>query len=202
MSRLYVPLAAGLLLIIVAGAVAVAGTPTQSSSFYGVVTLDGASVPAGTLISAWMDGVKLAEAPTTRVGGYAIYLISVPGDDPDTPQVEGGREDRPIHFRVAGYEAVELAPWRAGTRTRLDLTSATAWSDRISRLQSSIAQNVVISGVVQDCLTGAGIPGERVRVLESPAFAALTAPDGSYQIEAALPLPAEYTVEIRHPGFF
>jgi hypothetical protein len=33
------------------------------SSFYGSIAASGFSIPAGTRVSAWIGGVKLAEAP-------------------------------------------------------------------------------------------------------------------------------------------
>lgn len=62
--------------------------------------------------------------------------------------------------------------------------------------------NVLITGVVQDCTTGAGVGGAVVRILEAPSFATVTAGDGSYTLGATLALPAEYTIEVTHPSFF
>ncbi len=62
--------------------------------------------------------------------------------------------------------------------------------------------NVVISGTVQDCLTGAGVGGATVRIVESPSDAAVTDANGNYTIVATLVLPSEYTVEVTHPSFF
>ncbi|MFQ5592624.1 MAG: SH3 domain-containing protein [Anaerolineae bacterium] len=202
MSRFKVALAVGILLAVAAGSAGLAGVPDGSSGFYGAVQLDGANVSDGALVSAWMDGVKFAEATTTLAGNNPAYLVRVPADDPNTPQIEGGREGRPIFFRVAGYEAAQLAPWRAGTLVRLDLAASTTDSRPITSAVDPRGGNVVISGVVQDCRTGAGVDGETVHVRQVPAVSTLTAEDGRYTLVAQLALPAEYTIEIRHPTYF
>lgn len=62
--------------------------------------------------------------------------------------------------------------------------------------------NVVISGTVEDCLTGAGVGGATVRIVESPGYMTTTDANGNYVIIATLVLPAEYTIEVTHPGYF
>lgn len=62
--------------------------------------------------------------------------------------------------------------------------------------------NVVITGKVEDCLTGAGVEGATVHVKESPTAAATTDTQGNYTIIATLTLPAEYTIEVTHPNYF
>jgi len=66
-------------------------TPPPPSSFWGTVTLDGAAVPAGTVISARINGIQYISSPVTISGGLAYYAFGVPGDDPDTLDIiEGG----------------------------------------------------------------------------------------------------------------
>lgn len=65
-----------------------------------------------------------------------------------------------------------------------------------------VAGNVVISGSVQDCVTGAGVAGASVRIVEAPSAATTTDAKGNYEIVASLVLPAEYTVEVTHPNYF
>lgn len=62
--------------------------------------------------------------------------------------------------------------------------------------------NVVISGTVQDCLTGAGVGGATVRIVESPSDSTTTDANGNYAIRTTLTLPAEYTLEVTHPQYF
>ena len=100
--------------------------PPRPSSFYGTVTLDGVSVPERTVVSAWINGVQYAEVATTVTNGDATFVLDVPGDDPNTPQVEGGREGQVIIFEVAGYAAGQMALWHDGGVSELNL-AAIAW---------------------------------------------------------------------------
>ncbi|MFQ5855702.1 MAG: LysM peptidoglycan-binding domain-containing protein [Anaerolineae bacterium] len=62
--------------------------------------------------------------------------------------------------------------------------------------------NVIIKGTVQDCLTGAGVGGATVRVVEAPDASATTDANGNYEIIATLGLPGEYTIEVTQPNYF
>jgi LysM repeat protein len=62
--------------------------------------------------------------------------------------------------------------------------------------------NVIISGTVEDCLTGAGVGGATVRIVESPGNVTTTDENGNYVLVATLVLPAEYTIEVTHPTYF
>jgi uncharacterized repeat protein (TIGR01451 family) len=117
-------LALAVLLALMSSSVTLAGPPPLPSSFYGTVKLNGANVPPSALISAWIDGVKYAETLTTVDAGDSVYLIDVPGDDPATPPVEGGRDGQVIVFRIDGITTSQTASWRSGSHSRLDLTSS------------------------------------------------------------------------------
>jgi len=121
--------------------------PPLPSSFYGTVTLDGAAVPAGTPIAAWVGGLKVAETLTTLAGSNSVFVLDVPGDRPATPEVEGGREGQPILFRVGGYAAAQIALWRSGTVTPLNLT-AIAWDGADLVLLKDDGQTAAASGEV------------------------------------------------------
>ena len=89
--------------------------PADPSSFWGTVTLDGASVPAGTIVSAHIGGQEKASVETIMVGDDAYYSISVPG-------VEGETE---VIFYVGGYLAADPGTWVAKQNTHLDLVATT-----------------------------------------------------------------------------
>jgi len=83
MNKLKMALTLGILLILVTDSAGHAGSPPLPASFYGTMQMDGAGVPAGTLVSAWINGVEYAETtttpsapPTSRPRGCA--LISAP----------------------------------------------------------------------------------------------------------------------------
>ncbi|MFQ6058430.1 MAG: cohesin domain-containing protein [Anaerolineae bacterium] len=102
----------------------VKATPPAPSGFYGTVTMYGANVPDGTVVSAWIDGVQYGDpAYTVTEGGQSIYSIEVPGDDPDTPGVkEGGEPGDVIDFKVGGVTANQTGTWSEGFNQGLDLT--------------------------------------------------------------------------------
>jgi hypothetical protein len=54
--------------------------------------------------------------------GNSVYSIAVPGDDPDTLQVEGGVLGDTIVFQVDGANASETGTWQSGTNVELNLT--------------------------------------------------------------------------------
>ncbi|MBN1248387.1 MAG: VCBS repeat-containing protein [Anaerolineae bacterium] len=103
-------------------------TPALPSSFYGGIMLDGADVPEDTIVSAWIDGVQVAEARTTTAEVFlprAVYVLDVPGDDPQTPGVDGGHIGAVVLFRVGGYAAGQIALWHPGTVKELNLAATT-----------------------------------------------------------------------------
>jgi hypothetical protein len=104
-------------------AAALAAPPPLPSSFYGIVLLDGAVVPDGTLVSTWIDGTKVAETTTSSVNGDSVYVVDIPGDDPATPSIEGGQDGDTIIFQVAGIEADQTALWAGGEVTEQNLTA-------------------------------------------------------------------------------
>ncbi|MDH7488907.1 MAG: hypothetical protein QHH80_05315 [Anaerolineae bacterium] len=100
--------------------------PRLPSAFYGTVKMNGANVPNGTLVSAWINGVKYAETTTfmTTINGQqvSVYTITVPGDDPSTPGIEGGNEGDTVVFRVGTDLADQTGTWHEGTDVALNLT--------------------------------------------------------------------------------
>jgi hypothetical protein len=109
-----------LLMAAVPSAVAV---PPLPSSFYGLAKVNGSNVPPGTVISAWINGVKYAEKTVKLEAGDTVYVgLDVPGDDPQIPGKEGGVPGDVIVFYIGQQEADPTAPWQGGMYARLDLT--------------------------------------------------------------------------------
>lgn len=101
--------------------------PGFPSAFYGTVTQNGQNVPNGTQVTAWINGVQYAATTTfiTTIGSQqvSVYTITVPADDPSTPEViEGGNEGDTIIFRVGGYLTDQTGVWHEGTDVELNLT--------------------------------------------------------------------------------
>ncbi len=93
------------------------------SSFYGLVEGNGASVPLGTIISAWINGVQYAETGCILYNGISVYSMDVPADDPGTLGItEGGIEGDLVIFKIGGIEANQTGIWRGGTNQALDLS--------------------------------------------------------------------------------
>ncbi|MCI0575506.1 MAG: tandem-95 repeat protein [Chloroflexi bacterium] len=97
--------------------------PPLASSFYGPVTVGGDNVPAGTVVSAWINGVQYATAPAFLEDGRSVYRLDLPGDLPETTAVEGGQQGQLITFKVGGAAAAPAAVWQTGTYVSHTLTT-------------------------------------------------------------------------------
>lgn len=124
MKRMYLLLVVTVGLVLMQMAVVALAPPPLPSSFWGMVTVNGEPVAEGTVISAWIGGVKYAEDVATVYAGYegCYYAFNVPGDQVGTEPIEGGVEGDTIIFRIGDLEAQESAEWHGGTNARLDLT--------------------------------------------------------------------------------
>ena len=112
------------------GAAAARMPPRLPSGFYGTATINEVTLPDGTLVSAWINGVKYAEASTfTAVINsqpLSVYAMGVPGDDPSTGNVEGGNEGNTIIFKIDGYNCDATGTWHEGTYIEFNLNSTEA----------------------------------------------------------------------------
>gem|GEM_PF-4139476 len=111
-----------------------AQAPPKPHRFYGDVTIGGAGAPAGTSITAKIDGTTVAtgvthapqqygEPPNTytvRYGG-SVQIFYVPADDPYTQGKDGGEPLDSIDFYVNGVLATSYSSWTEGDSTHLDL---------------------------------------------------------------------------------
>lgn len=100
--------------------------PALPSRFYGTVTLNGDNVAVGTLLAAVIGQQIYATTTITVVQGVSSYVIDIPGDDPGTPQVDGGREGDIVYFTASGYTATQQGIWQLGRVTELNLTLTNA----------------------------------------------------------------------------
>lgn len=110
-------------------------TPTSQlmpAAYYGDMARDGADAPMGTNISIWVDGTGItsSEYITTANGIYgphidldpsALYL-TVPPDNGDTPEKDGGISGDTIAFKINGFTADQTATWSSGGVSNIDLT--------------------------------------------------------------------------------
>jgi hypothetical protein len=89
----------------------------QVSGFYGTVTVDGWNVADGTVVSAWIDGVKKAEAKTTTYGGKSLYALDVAG--------ETALEGKDVVFKIGDATAAQKGTYTAGRSVTLNLSYVT-----------------------------------------------------------------------------
>jgi len=89
---------------------------------WGEITINGEPAPGGLSVEAYIDGIKYADTLTFNDG---IYDIEVPGDDPDTPGIEGGIDGDTITIEVNGDTASPALTWQEGLIIKVDLTVET-----------------------------------------------------------------------------
>ncbi|MDF1513802.1 MAG: hypothetical protein P1S60_08340, partial [Anaerolineae bacterium] len=70
---------------------------------YGTVQINGAWVPDGTMVLAYCSGVEYGSFATQFAAGASRYSMSVLGDDPATPEVEGCVDGETVTFTVDGW---------------------------------------------------------------------------------------------------
>jgi len=104
----------------------VKAVPQIPHRFWGSVTVAGQPALNGTLIEAKINNITYAS--TTTLNGN--YDFQVPADDPDTPEIEGGKTGDLILFYVAGTYAAN-GTFTIGGTNELDLliTTLTAYAD-------------------------------------------------------------------------
>ncbi|MFQ5595791.1 MAG: hypothetical protein ACE5HA_16720 [Anaerolineae bacterium] len=134
MRRFWILLISLAMLLLTAGA---ADGPHETPWWVDILgqqsTLDGQPLPAGTIVRAYDPTGVLAGRVEVTLAGW--YLVSVYGDDPQTPELDEGAVagDR-IAFTVDGHPAVLLGPdaavWAgSGSRQHVELHACTLAGD-------------------------------------------------------------------------
>jgi len=86
--------------------------PRLPHMFSGTVSTSTGTVPEGTVVEAFLEGVEAAD---TTVTAQSTYGLLVPGDYDDDGKV--------VSFTVGGVQASQTAPWMSGELdTDFDLT--------------------------------------------------------------------------------
>jgi len=109
--------------IFTVGEVAAQGPPTLPSSFWGTVKVNGQNVPDGTRVSALINGTEYGSALTSMHEGQSFYSLNVLGDNPSTPDVEGGKQGDTVQFKIGALVADQTGTWNMGTVVRINLTA-------------------------------------------------------------------------------
>lgn len=108
--------------------------PALPSSFYGTVKLNNANLPDGTVVQAFSGDSMIAQAYSQTYQGASVYALNVPGDNTDTPVIDGGREGDRITFKVGGILANVTGTWHSATNSELNLTvssTSTPWAPQV-----------------------------------------------------------------------
>ena len=96
--------------------------PSLPSSFYGVVKVNNANVPDGTMVEALINKMVVAQGYTQTYQGDSVYSLDVRGDDTDTAVHDGGIEGDIIYYTIGGLAADQTGTWHAGTNVELILS--------------------------------------------------------------------------------
>ena len=91
--------------------------------FYGPVTLDGASVPDGTRVSAWIDSQQLTSTITTD----GKFGLNIPGN----------YTGKIVSFKVNDQPVKEIAMWSRGQNVQATLAAITTGTPRVILALSS-----------------------------------------------------------------
>ena len=102
--------------------------PPFPSSFLGQVSLNGLDIPVAVRIEALINGQVYAYNHSFMHEGHSFYFLDVPGDDPSTAVVEGGKAGQQITFLIGGVEAEQTASWASATNVRLDLSASAPYT--------------------------------------------------------------------------
>lgn len=92
--------------------------PVQPDYVYGRVRINGAFVPAGTSVSAWCDGVIVAETTTiietVEDENQSWYSLEIPADDPLTLDKDGCINGEVVAFKINAFDAEQSKVWVEG----------------------------------------------------------------------------------------
>ena len=96
--------------------------PSIPATYYGTVSIDGRSVPAGTEVRAFVGEMDCTQGGPQKViisGGVSVYALMVAHDS----QIPGcGRERATVTFQVSGKPAGQTSVWTTGV-TEVDLNA-------------------------------------------------------------------------------
>lgn len=101
--------------------------PAPPSSLYGYVVLNGQVLAEGTAVEAIIDSTTVASTETVLYQGRSFYAMDVPADDPDTAEIEGGRQGDLVRLKVAGLSATRMVRWQGGTNQEVNLDVRSPW---------------------------------------------------------------------------
>ncbi len=86
--------------------------------FRGQVHLNGATVPAGTVITATIDGTSYTTTTPAEGYGPSSYAILI------SQPVGQGYTGKTVTFRIGAYDAAQTGVWEVGGNINIDLTAS------------------------------------------------------------------------------
>jgi hypothetical protein len=107
-----------------AGIVEAQSPPTPPARFAGSVTVDGAPVAAGTVITAQIGSATCGSTSTFTEAGQARYVLDVPALEPNAA-ANCGTDGATVVFFIGALRANETGSWRNFDLNLLNLTATT-----------------------------------------------------------------------------
>lgn len=152
--------------------------PVLPMTVYGTLTLNGGLAANGTTVLALISGTSVATA-TVSSGG--IYQFTIPGDDPNTPGVQGGIAGNVISFAVSGYLVQQTTTWTSGAIVNLNLTgdSASLTATASAATVTSAYATLVAGTATASAATATSVAGTATAVNATSVAATATAVAGS-----------------------
>jgi hypothetical protein len=134
------------------------------SGYYGTVFLRNEPVPSGTKISAWINNIQIPqEMVVTTPGKYALMLVT--GDDLQSPQIEGGKQNDQVVFKILTpngdtFISDTKGNWEEGLNHRLNLLALSKPDSATNPISIEIMVNDRIVG--KDILDGDPISNKAI----------------------------------------
>jgi len=99
--------------------------------FWGNATVDGALVPPGTRVSAWVEGAEVAEAAWASDGSYVIKIVEPEGTD---------FKGKTVSFTIGELPAAQTGTWAAGEVYNINLEQASVASTPTPTAAKSLSE--------------------------------------------------------------
>ncbi len=102
-------------------------TIPMPSGYFGTIKIRGEPAPVGSKLSAWINDVQYEpQIKIEQPGKYSLLLIN--GDDPETPEIEGGKQGDIVIFKIETPSGETVTAetngiWEEGVNHRLNLTA-------------------------------------------------------------------------------
>lgn len=151
-----VTVVAGSLLLGASGAFA-QSPPSPPSRFVGTVTLNGATAPDGTVVTAQVNGNACGSGNVS--GGN--YKIDVPAADP-AATVQCGKDGDTVTFFVNGAQAAQTGTWHNYALGQVNLTATTSTTTATATATQTTppsTSTVAPSSTPKGPNTGSGVAG-------------------------------------------